>query len=208
MFRAHVSTLLLTIMVSLFTLSSCSAGNKEPMDGDIIFQSTSGGQGRAIQIATRSKYSHCGIIFIKDGKPYVYEAVQPVKITPLNKFIARGDDGHYVIKRLKDADKVLTPQALKNMKVESEKFIGKDYDIYFGWKDNEIYCSELVWKVYKRGAGTEIGTLQKLRSFDLSHDIVKMKLTERYGNNIPYDETVISPASIFESNKLITVDGN
>jgi hypothetical protein len=30
-----------------------------------------------------------------------------------------------------------------------DKYLGKNYDIYFGWSDSLIYCSELVWKVYK-----------------------------------------------------------
>jgi uncharacterized protein YycO len=72
----------------------------------------------------------------------------------------------------------------------------------FGWSDEKIYCSELVWKIYKRGADVEIGKLQQLSDFDLSSDIVKAKLKERYGDNIPMNETVISPAAIFESQLL------
>lgn len=186
-------------------LNACNAQHKDVKDGDIIFQSTSGGQGKAIQIATHSKYSHCGIIYIVDGQPYVYEAIQPVKMTQLNNWIARGDDEHYVIKRLKNDEK-LTPNVLKKMRAEGEKFKGKDYDIYFGWSDNALYCSELVWKIYKRGAGIEVGTPQKLSSFDLSNATVKQQLAERYGSNIPYNETVISPAAIFESDNLMTVE--
>ena len=59
-------------------------------DGDLIFQTSLSGQSRAIQEATGSKYSHCGIIY-RDGCDYfVYEAVQPVKSTPLAQWIARG----------------------------------------------------------------------------------------------------------------------
>lgn len=187
-------------------LTACNAQHKEIKEGDIIFQPTSGGQGKAIQIATHSQYSHCGIIYLVDGKPYVYEAVQPVKMTPLDRWIERGDNEHYVIKRLKNADKALTPDVLKKMKAVGEPFKGKDYDIYFGWGDNDLYCSELVWKIYKRGADIEVGVPQKLASFDLSNPIVKQKLAERYGSNIPYDETVISPAAIFESDKLLTIE--
>ncbi len=186
-------------------LNACVAQHKNVQDGDIIFQSTSGGQGKVIQIATHSKYSHCGIIYLVDGQPYVYEAIQPVKMTPLDKWVARGDDEHYVIKRLKNDEK-LTPDVLKKMKAAGEKFKGKDYDIYFGWSDNDLYCSELVWKIYKRGAGIEVGTPQKLSSFDLSNATVKQQLAERYGKNIPYNETVISPAAIFESDNLMTVE--
>ena len=51
--------------------------------GDIIFQSSNSGQSRAIQLATHSKYSHVGLIFNENDQWMVYEAVQPVCVTPL-----------------------------------------------------------------------------------------------------------------------------
>ena len=81
----------------------------------------------------------------------------------------------------------------------------KSYDIYFEWSDDKIYCSELVWKIYKETLNIEIGDLQELREFDLTNEIVKNKMKERYGNDIPLDEKVISPATMFESDKLVTV---
>jgi hypothetical protein len=47
-------------------------------DGDIIFQSSPSRQSAAIEEATQSPYSHCGIIFFENNVAYVYEAVQPV----------------------------------------------------------------------------------------------------------------------------------
>jgi len=91
------------------------------------------------------------------------------------------------------------------MKGLGEKFKGKNYDIYFEWSDDKIYCSELVWKIYKETLNIEIGDLQELREFDLTSDIVKDKMKERYGEDIPLDEKVISPATMFESEKLVTV---
>jgi len=83
--------------------------------------------------------------------------------------------------------------------------IGKPYDLYFEWSDERIYCSELVWKIYKECTGVEIGELQKLSDFDLTSDIVKRKLEERYGNNIPMNELVISPGAMFDSELLMEV---
>ncbi|WP_343671966.1 YiiX family permuted papain-like enzyme [Chitinophaga sp.] len=174
-------------------------------NGDLIFQTSQSAQSKAIQLATKSSYSHCGIIYQEGDKFYVFEAVQPVKRTPLDKWIARGKGGHYVIKRLKDADKVLTADALKKMKQVGETFTGKNYDLTFEWSDDQIYCSELIWKVYQRATGIEIGKLEKLSDFDLTGDVVKAKLKERYGNHIPKDEVVISPKAIFESELLETI---
>jgi hypothetical protein len=131
-----------------------------------------------------------------------------VKTTPLDTWIARGKNGHYVIKRLHNADDILTKNTLKKMKAEGQKFKGKNYDLTFEWSDDRIYCSELVWKIYQRATGIEIGELETLSDFDLSHAIVREKIKERFGEKIPKNETVISPAALYESNLLITVQSN
>jgi len=181
------------------------AENDEIKNGDLIFQTSLSGQSKAIQLATNSKYSHCGIVYSDNGQFFVFEAIQPVKTTPLDKWIARGKDGHYVIKRLKNASQVLTAKTLQKMKQEGNKFNGKNYDLTFEWSDENIYCSELIWKIYQRATGIEIGKLQKLSEFDLSNEAVKQKMKERYGDKIPTDEIVISPAAIFDSELLTTV---
>ena len=182
--------------------------NEEIKNGDLIFQTSLSGQSKAIQLATKSKYSHCGLIY-KDGNSfYVFEAVQPVKRTPLDKWIARGQDGKYVIKRLKNADQVLTSSTLAKMKHVGDSFYGKNYDLTFEWSDDKIYCSELIWKIYQRATGIEIGKLEKLSDFDLTNEAVKQKMKERYGDKIPTEEIVIPPAAIFDSELLTTVKSN
>jgi len=188
--------------------TTASINYDDLQDGDIVFQTTSSPLSRAIQLATGSKYSHCGIIFKEKGALYVYEAVQPVRSTPLAQWIAQGDGGKFVIKRLNNAKQVLTPSVVEKMKQTGKQFMGKDYDGTFEWSDERIYCSELVWKIYKSGAGVEVGKLKKLKDFDLSSQAVKAKLTEQYGNNIPLNEPVISPVAIFDSLLLVTVKSN
>ena len=177
-------------------------------DGDLIFQTSLSRQSTAIQKATHSKYSHCGLIFKEGGDFVVIEAVQPVKRTPLDKWIAKGKDGHYVIKRLKNATQVMTVEVSSKLKKECQQFIGKNYDLTFEWSDEKIYCSELIWKAYQRATGLEVGKLQKLREFDLTDESVKAKMKERYGDNIPLDETVISPSAVYDSELLMTVKEN
>ena len=176
-------------------------------EGDIIFHTSTSSQSKAIQLATKSKYSHVGIIFKDDesNEFVVLEAVQPVKYTPLKQWIARGENEHFVLKRLKNADETLTDEGIRKMKQTGEGFLGTNYDLYFEWSDERIYCSELVWKIYKETLNIEVGKLEKLSSFDLKDEIVKSKMRERYGKNIPLEENVISPAAIFDSEKLVLV---
>lgn len=197
------------LLLSFLPFLSCKENNDSNIamlrDGDIIFQTSTSAQSKAIQLATNSPYSHCGIIYKQEGKYFVYEAVQPVQITPLSKWISRGKNNNYIVKRLKKADSILTPPVLQHMKSVGKNFNNRDYDLYFEWSDERIYCSELVWKLYKQSTGLEVGKLQKLKDFDLSHSTVQQKMRERYGSTIPLNEKVISPAAIFESDLLYTV---
>ena len=197
------SVLLITLVIgALFAKENTDA---EIKDGDIIFHTSISPQSKPIQLATKSKYSHCGIIYKRGNDLFVYEAVGPVKLTPIKEWIARGKNNSYVIKRLKNAEKIITPDVLIKMKQVGDQFKGKSYDSTFEWSDNRIYCSELIWKIYQQATGIEIGKLQKLKDFDLSDASVKAIMKRRYPNKIPTEGIVISPAAIFESELLVTV---
>jgi uncharacterized protein YycO len=179
------------------------AGARETLrDGDLIFHSSKSAQSAAIERATRSPYSHMGVIIHRDGKPFVYEAIATVRYTPLARWTARGDGGKYVVKRLKAG---LTAAQTKKLRASAAAFEGKPYDLYFEWSNERIYCSELVWKMYQRALAVEIGARQRLREFDLSDGMVRAKMRERYGSGVPLDEPVISPAAMFDSALLEAV---
>lgn len=176
-------------------------------DGDIIFQTSESSQCEAVRIATRSKFSHCGIIFTKDNEKFVLEAVQPVKITPLQQWIQHGRDNCYMIKRVKDT-LLLNNQKRTAMRLEGTKQLNKDYDLYFEWNDDKIYCSELVWKIYQRGANITLCKEEYLQSFNLKDPKVTAILEQRYGKNIPLREKVVAPSQLAASTLLETVFDN
>ena len=198
--------LLINCFILTILFQSCNVRDSKLAEGDIIFQTDTSAYSRAIRLATHSQYSHCGIIFNENGNYYVYEAVQPVKKTLLNKFIARNYGCHYVVKRLINADKFFNDTIIKKMKAQFKCFEGKDYDSEYSWTDDRLYCSELVWKMFYNTTGLKMGNLQHLKDFDLTDNLVKQKLQDEFGDSIPMDEVVISPQSIFNSKLLITVD--
>lgn len=177
----------------------------QPRDGDIVFQESRSAQSIAIQKATGSRYSHMGIVYQGNDGIYVFEAVEPVKSTPLDKWVARGADGHFVAKRLANADELLTQAALQKMLGVGRTFEEKHYDLRFEWSDDRIYCSELVWKVYNRALGLEIGDLETIGDLDISAPVVEKKIRERWGRRPSSDQVVISPAAMYASDLLITV---
>ncbi len=202
----HGVLALFALTVAAFAIRAEHSGDlKQLHEGDIIFHTSRSAQSLAIQRATGSRYSHMGIILHRNGRPFVLEAISKVQLTPLKHWIERGENGHFVVKRLRNADSLLNKAALTRLRQSGSKYLGLSYDLTFEWSDKKIYCSELVWKMYRDALRLEIGELQKLKEFDLSDPTVQAKIRERYGTKIPLEEPVISPQAMFASEQLATV---
>ena len=175
-------------------------------NGDLIFQTSLSNQSHAIQLATKSPYSHVGLLYEQaDGSWCVYEAVSTVRCTDLDQWIKRGKDNHYVVKRLRQAEKILTPAKLQAMKKAGQQYMGTKYDLKFKWNNNRFYCSELVWKLYHDATGLELAAVETFGDMALEHPAVQKKIAERYGDALPLEEPVVTPAALFDSEHLKTV---
>jgi uncharacterized protein YycO len=194
----------LFIIIIILSTPHCNQENIL-QNGDIVFQDLNSEYGKAIKIATHSEYDHVGIIYIEKNKIYVFEAIGPVKLTPFNEWMKRNKNTSYVVKRLKNSKDYLTPDVLITMKNVGTCFDGRPYDIYYAWSDDSLYCSELVWKIYKRGAGIELCKPRKLKDYNINDPYVKKYLEKKYGRNIPLEEYMVAPQDIFNSQKLTTI---
>ncbi len=200
-----IAAIILT--TALFT-SICSGEVADSLvkQGDIVFQDLPTSQGMAVKLATKSEYTHCGLV-LKDSLRgwIVLEAVHPVRVTELREWIARGAGSKFEVRRLKDHAGSLPDSVWSNVRKVGDTLCGKPYDIFFGWSDDKWYCSELVWKMYDRIAHIKLCPTRPLRSFDLSSPAVRQKLSERYGANVPLDEPVVAPSDLLVSDKLSPV---
>ncbi|MFT5906739.1 MAG: hypothetical protein ACI9E1_002351 [Cryomorphaceae bacterium] len=200
----------LTIAVaSIFYLQYQKVSSHNPYNlsnGDIVFQETRGSQGEAVKAATDSRWTHVGVVFYSDGKPMVIEAVQPVKITPLGRFISRSPKSFYAM-RLKDADERITPEAISKAEKYGGRQLGKDYDLKFQWSDERIYCSELVWKIYQEAVGLELCEIRPFSTYNLDHPTVQRMIKQRYESmdNLPMNEPCVAPSDLAQSNFLVEV---
>ncbi len=190
--------LLIFVFISL-TISSCGQKSTVPQDGDIVFHESTSRQSPIIKLAQHSKWTHCGIVFHIGDKAYVYEAVDPVRYTPLKDWVARGKDGVYCAKRLKSP---LSASTIEKMKTVGAKYKGKHYDTLFQWSDNRMYCSELIWKIYFEGAGIEVCKPNHFSDYSISLPRVKKLIKERYGDKFDPSEQIVSPQAIFKSKLL------
>ncbi|MEQ1717806.1 MAG: YiiX/YebB-like N1pC/P60 family cysteine hydrolase, partial [Hyphomicrobium sp.] len=144
-----------------------SAGGLPPLKtGDLVFQESGNTQSAAIALASRSLYTHVGIVEIdSQGRLFVVEAAGPVRTVALNDWIAHGTAGRITVKRVKGLDDVQARKAIAAAHV----YDGRPYDVYFTDDRETLYCSELVHLAFKEGAGLELGAGQRVKDLHIAN---------------------------------------
>lgn len=189
----------------LLALLGCLALADDPplQAGDLVFHTSSSAQSVAIARATGSPLTHVGVVLEHEGRLQVFEAVQPVGWAELDGFRARGRDEQ--VWRLADAHTVLTPAVLARMGELADGWAGRDYDVGFAWSDEQLYCSEAVYKLYERGAGIRLGTVHTLADYHLDDPVVARAMHERWGAAPPLGERMIAPVDLTLDERLVRV---
>ena len=179
------------------TITAETGPVSEVREGDVIFQTSKSQQSPLIQIGTRSKITHCGIIVMRGGKPYVLETLKTLVLTPLDKFIARGEDGKYWIKR----------SSKENIKIKYAKYLGKPYDLSFKFDNGRFYCSELVYDIYQKQLGIQLAEPRQVKDYLIlfTDRLPKLKRAMKR-RGISKEQYAIAPVDIFNSEYLESVD--
>ena len=165
-------------------------------EGDVIFHTSQSSQSPLIQIGTRSHITHCGIIVMRDGRLYVLETLKTPVLTPLDKFIARGKEGKYWLKR---SDK-------ENIKIDYAHYLGKPYDLAFSFDNDIYYCSELVYDIYKKQLGIELCKPKQVGDYlILGTDKLNKIESTMQRRGITKEQYAVAPVDIFESDYLHNV---
>lgn len=187
------------LAVALFFLARtayfmiCNATYK-PQTGDVIFHVSKSNQSAAIKLGTLSRYSHCGIVVVENGKSYVIEAERGVEKTPMKTWLHRGQMlHHYRIMRLKQ------PQDLS---FRYKSLLGIPYDSKFCFDNGKLYCSELVLEMYQKN-GITLSEPNPLGDYHfLNIPLVKKHITNR---GMSLNQEVVPPSDLVKSRKLRTV---
>lgn len=179
------------------TLTAETGAVGEVREGDVIFQTSKSQQSPLIQIGTRSKITHCGIIVMRGGKPYVLETLKSLVLTPLDKFIARGEDGKYWIKR----------SSRENINIKYAKYLGRPYDLAFKFDNGRFYCSELVYDIYQKQLGIQLAEPRQVKDYLIlfTDRLPKLKRAMKR-RGISKEQYAIAPVDIFNSEHLESVD--
>ncbi|MBL8953604.1 MAG: peptidase [Myxococcaceae bacterium] len=164
--------------------------------GDIVLQASQSGMAESIRKATRSPYSHVGVIEVGKDGVFVVEAISPVSRTPFEKWRRRGRGGHLTVMRPR-----VSPEQAAAAVAAARAELGKPYDVRYGWGDDHIYCSELVVKAFERGAGVTYGERVRLDTLELGS--FERSLAAKLG--VPLSQEVVPPGSLASDPKLEVV---
>lgn len=173
-----------------------SLGAYQPKEGDLYFQSLPrNAVVNAIEGASESPYSHCGILVRKGDEWFVLEAIGPVMETPLAKWITQARDRHYDVFRLEAEHERNIPAFIK----AARKYMGRPYDIRYRMDDEKIYCSELIFKGYRDATGKSLGKLVKFGDLKwVRHTPVILAIE----GSIPLNRIMITPRHLSEAKQL------
>ncbi len=169
----------------------------EPQQGDIAFQSLPHNPLiDAIEGATASTFSHCGILHRAGTQWLVIEAIGPVRETPFAAWIAQARDQRYTVFRLKTPYRAKIPSFIQ----AAQSYEGLPYDIHYDLDDSAMYCSELIYKAFHRATGEDLGRLQTLGELQWQPHAEVIKQIE--GGKLPLDRKMITPRSLSEAKQL------
>jgi hypothetical protein len=168
-------------------------------NGDIVFQHLPSFLSSVIADVTDSQYSHCGIVVLKNGQPYVLEAIGPVEYTPIATWIHRGIHGQFTQVRPKNLSKKQITASIR----EAEKLLGRPYDIQYELDEEKIYCSELVYKAFLRGSNIEIGKKETLGSLNWKPHVEFIRHIAH--GQLPLKRVMVTPESLAQSPEVALV---
>jgi len=202
--------------------TSVSVRDLPPLrSADIVFQESGSSQTMAIALASRSLYTHTGLIEIDaTGKAHVVEAGGPVRSTPLAEWITNGTAGRITVKRLRGLSESEARKAL----AAAHAYDGRPYDFFFHDDAETIYCSELVRRAFAEGPGIMLGEVQRPRDLNIDNAAVRRLIEARWQSHplcsttgaasfeacyaIILDQALVTPASIARDARLETVFSN
>ena len=179
------------LLFIIMVMVTISCGNNVDVnalqEGDIVFVESQSQQSPYIKIGTMSKWTHCGVVVDTPEGLKVLEASKSVRLTPFNTFVGRAKNDNWCVKRPK--------QQLK-APVSYRKYLGQPYDLEFKFDNGKMYCSELVWLVYK-DQGVELCKPRKVSSFILTRVPKVKKLMQK--RNIRMDQEAVAPVDIYKA---------
>ena len=179
---------LLLILFVLLCASCRREGDLSSLrEGDIVFIETRSFQSKFVKMGMMSIWSHCGIAVNTPEGVQIMEADTTVRILPIERFIDKSVGKKYIIKR---------PVQQLTQPIDQAEWLGRWYDLKFSFDNEEVYCSELVWLIYKE-QGIELCPPIKINEhFMVRFKVLQEALRER---GISPEQYAVAPCDLLRA---------
>ena len=176
-------------IMSMLLLVGCgnSIDVADIQEGDIVFIESQSSQSPYIKVGTMSKWTHCGVVVNTPQGLKVLEASKTVRLTSFANFIGSAKNEHWTVKR---------PEQKLTRPISYSQYLGMPYDLEFKFDNGKMYCSELVWLIYK-DQGIELCKPRKVSSFVLTRIPKVKRLIQKRG--ISMDQTAVAPVDLYKA---------
>lgn len=173
-------------------------------EGDLIFSSIDLLICRQVARETGSWCSHVGFVIKENNQWVVVESKVPfVCKTPLRKFLQRTRNGQVMVRRLKQP---ITAEQVEKLKQLTSEHIGTLYHPGFDFDSDRLFCSKLVYLVYKDAVGVRLGEILTLKTLLNQNPQASSGLWHCwYFGFVPWQRLTLTPASQIVDTQLNTI---
>ena len=186
----------------------CKEIEAQLREGDIAFINVDTWLYRKVAAATKSWTTHVGIVLKEKDKWIVAESSIPFsKKTPFCKFIQHTSHDQYSIRRIGHTEFAM--KEMEQIKSLVNANMGRFYDLYFNYDSPRLFCSKFVYDLIKDTTGMEIGQVETLDNIRKNNPTGDTTFWEYWFlGNVPWQQRTITPQSMYEDAKLITISEN
>ncbi len=165
----------LAALLTHVALAGPSVTPSELRAGDLVLHTSRSAQSQAIAVATRSPFTHVGVVVEEQGELWVVEAQARATRTRLAEFVRRGRSATWALRDARLDDEA----ARDRVQRAALALLGTPYDPAFAEGTDALYCSELI-AVAWAAAGLDIGEVERMGALDVDAPAVRALFAKRW----------------------------
>jgi hypothetical protein len=155
--------------------------------------------------ASNSWSNHVGIIVEHDGVDWVVaeSCVPRVRRRHFRDFVARSDEGQFIVRRLPRA---LSATEQTKLRAAANRRMGLLYHTGFALRSKRQFCSKFVHELLAEGCGEQVGEIETFATLLARNPQVSLRFWRIwYMGRIPWQRETITPDSLLRSSRLQTL---
>jgi hypothetical protein len=167
--------------------------------GDLLFQHVPSHLSSFVADLGEWPVSNVGLVFVREGRAYVFDTLVKVRLMPLRDWLAQGLRGEYLLAR----DPVLTMTDAEEVVRTAATWLDRPHDLRLAQDDQAFTGAELAHKAFLRGARIQLSRQSRLA--DLRWKANESYLREAFRGELPLHTLLTVPETLLTGRRLHVV---